>query len=116
MAGIEDFRFHDMRHTFASHSVMNGGDLLSLRDILGHSNLKMVEQYAHLGSVYKRKMINILNGKFSECHLYVTSEEKTQKYIKRETPQHINITEFRDVSQVGFEPTANGLKGRCSTS
>ncbi len=116
MAGIEDFRFHDLRHTFASHYVMNGGDLLSLRDILGHSNLKMVERYTHLGSAYKRKMINNLNGKFSECHLYVTSEEKTQKYIKREIPQHVNITGFTDVSQEGVEPTTNGLKGRCSTN
>jgi len=116
LARIDDFRFHDLRHTFASHYVMNGGDLLSLRDILGHSNLKMVERYSHLASAYKRKMINKLNGKFSECHLYVTSEDEAQIYNKKETPQHVSITGFRVVSQEGFEPSTNGLKGRCSTN
>jgi len=77
-AGINDFRFHDLRHTFASHYVMNGGDLLSLRDMLGHSNLKMVERYSHLASEYKLKMVNNLNGKFSVCHLYATWDKSVQ--------------------------------------
>jgi integrase len=36
-AGIQDFRFHDLRHTFASWYMMNGGDLYELAKILGHS-------------------------------------------------------------------------------
>ncbi len=48
-AGIKDFRFHDLRHTFASWFMMNGGDLYELAKILGHSNLKMTERYAKLG-------------------------------------------------------------------
>jgi site-specific recombinase XerD len=48
-AGIHDFRFHDLRHTFASHYMMNGGDLYELAKILGHSNIKMTERYAKLG-------------------------------------------------------------------
>jgi integrase len=47
-AGIEDFRFHDLRHTFASHYMMAGGDLYELAKILGHSNIKMTERYAKL--------------------------------------------------------------------
>jgi integrase len=54
-AGIEDFRFHDLRHTFASPYVMNNGDLLALKEILGHSDLKMVQRYAHLASSHKRR-------------------------------------------------------------
>ena len=72
-AEIEDFKFHDLWHIFASQSIMNGGDLMSLRDILGHSNLKMVERYSHLASTYKRKMINNLSGKFTICHPIATS-------------------------------------------
>jgi integrase len=47
-AGIEDFRFHDLRHTFASWYMMNGGDLYELAKILGHANIKMTERYAKL--------------------------------------------------------------------
>jgi integrase len=47
-ANIHDFRFHDLRHTFASWFMMNGGDLYELAKILGHSNIKMTERYAKL--------------------------------------------------------------------
>jgi integrase len=49
MAGISNFRFHDLRHSFASWYMMNGGDLYELAKILGHSNIKMTERYAKLG-------------------------------------------------------------------
>ncbi|MCG8518084.1 tyrosine-type recombinase/integrase [Marinobacter sp. CA1] len=39
---------HVLRHTFASHFVMNGGDLLTLQKILGHSTINMTMRYAHL--------------------------------------------------------------------
>jgi integrase len=48
-AKISNFRFHDLRHTFASWYMMNGGDLYELAKILGHSNIKMTERYAKLG-------------------------------------------------------------------
>lgn len=47
-AGIEDFRFHDLRHTFASWFVQEGGDLYRLSRILGHTTLQMSTRYAHL--------------------------------------------------------------------
>jgi len=47
-AEIKNFRFHDLRHTFASWFMMNGGDLYELAKILGHSNVKMTERYAKL--------------------------------------------------------------------
>jgi integrase len=40
--------FHDLRHTFASHWVMKGGDLFKLQKILGHKNVQMTLRYAHL--------------------------------------------------------------------
>lgn len=40
--------FHDLRHTFASHWMMNGGDLFKLQKILGHKTVQMTMRYAHL--------------------------------------------------------------------
>ena len=48
MADIKNFRFHDLRHTFASWYTMNGGDLYELAKILGHANIKMTQRYAKL--------------------------------------------------------------------
>ena len=73
IAGIEDFRFHDLRHTFASWYMMNGGDLYELAKILGHSNLKMTERYAKLAKQHiartgstAREMWKMLRGREGE--------------------------------------------------
>ena len=47
-AGCHRVRFHDLRHTFASHFMMAGGNILSLRDLLGHHDIKVTQKYAHL--------------------------------------------------------------------
>lgn len=52
LAEIHNFRFHDLRHTFASWYMMNGGDLYELAKILGHANIKMTERYAKLGKAH----------------------------------------------------------------
>jgi integrase len=54
-AKIREFRFHDLRHTFASWYMMNGGDLYELAKILGHANIKMTERYAKLGRQHMAK-------------------------------------------------------------
>ena len=48
-AGIEDARIHDLRHTLASHAVMNGVSVPVLSRLLKHSNVRMTMRYAHLG-------------------------------------------------------------------
>lgn len=51
-AGIAGFRFHDLRHTFASHYIMRTNDLPALQAILGHSTPLMTQRYAHLSRTH----------------------------------------------------------------
>ena len=59
-AGIENFRFHDLRHTFASYLVMNGVDLRTVAELLGHSSLRMVQRYSHLSDEHMRRAVEQL--------------------------------------------------------
>ena len=60
-AGIRDFHFHDLRHTFASHLVMAGVDITTVSRLLGHKSLKMTLRYAHLAPAHMAKAVDILD-------------------------------------------------------
>ena len=66
-AGIKDFRFHDLRHTFASWVAINSKDIYAVQKLLNHKKIETTKRYAHLTERYLRDVVNSLSdfGSFS---------------------------------------------------
>ena len=60
-ADINDFRFHDLRHTAASYLAMNGATLAEIAEVLGHKTLQMVKRYAHLSDQHVAGVVERMN-------------------------------------------------------
>jgi integrase len=62
--GLKDFRFHDLRHTFASYLAMSGATLAELAEALGHRTLAMVKRYAHLSEQHTSGVVQRMTERF----------------------------------------------------
>lgn len=60
LAQVQVISFHDLRHTFASHMVMNGVPIRELKDVLGHSETRVTERYAHLSPGFLDRVTDCL--------------------------------------------------------
>lgn len=63
-AELEDFRFHDLRHTAASYLAMSGASLAEIAEILGHKTLSMVRRYAHLSEGHTSEVVQRMAEKY----------------------------------------------------
>lgn len=59
-AGIDDLRFHDLRHTFASRLIVRGVDIIRVKDFLGHTSVKTTERYTHSSREERKEAIELL--------------------------------------------------------
>lgn len=76
-AKIDNFRFHDLRHTAASYMMMSGANLKEVGDILGHKTVQMTQRYAHLSEAYTKKIVSKMNSQFimDATHLHICELE-----------------------------------------
>jgi integrase len=75
---IKKCRFHDLRHTFASHLIMNGTDITTVKELLGHKTISMTMRYAHLSKEHKQRAVDSLKlGGKKYCS--ITAVEKVEK-------------------------------------
>jgi site-specific recombinase XerD len=77
LAGITDFTRHDLRHDAATNLVESGASLIEVRDILGHSDIRMTQRYAHA----KERGVHQAVARLAErtkknCPKFVPEEEK----------------------------------------
>ena len=89
-AKISDFKFHDLRHTFASQLVRSGVDLYVVQKLLGHASPTMTQRYAHLRSDQLKtaieKMDSKINTKFEEIVYNAESQNSTNLAHRRFVP------------------------------
>jgi integrase len=69
-SGIEDFHFHDLRHTFATRLIQNGVDLYKVKELLGHKTITMTMRYAHHYPESLRSSVTVLDN----CYNFTTVE------------------------------------------
>lgn len=79
--GITNFRFHDLRHTFASNLIMAGIDLATVQDLMGYKSIQMTMRYAHLSPDHRQKAVSILSAYYSNNHKLSTNAETSEKVV-----------------------------------
>ncbi len=105
-AGIENFRWHDLRHTWASWHVQNGTSLQELQELGGWASFEMVLRYAHLAKGQLKRVANNVGGTIG------TNLVQSQKV---KSPA-VSSEAFRImVPRGGIEPPTRGFSILCST-
>lgn len=75
-AGLGDFTFHDLRHTFASRLVMAGVDLLTVKALMGHKDISMTLRYTHLSSDHKQRAVRCAGAVWRKIPAIFTTEHR----------------------------------------
>ena len=103
-AGIRKCRFHDLRHTFATNLVLGGVDLVTVKELMGHADIKMTMRYAHPTPEAKRKAVALL-AKLGKVADEVAHGNSGRKRGRRNPLKKMEAAP-------GFEPGNNGFADR----
>jgi integrase len=77
-AGVEGFRFHDLRHTFASWLVQRGRTLKEVQEALGHQTITMTMRYSHLAPDHLRAAVAVLDDVLPPLQLAESTKVSAQ--------------------------------------
>ncbi len=81
-ANLRHFKFHGLRHTYASQFMMSNGNIYELQKILGHTKLEMTEKYAHLSPAHLINAANIVQFSASEIRKFPDSVQTNLRLLK----------------------------------
>ena len=107
-AGIHDFRWHDLRHTWASWLIQRGVPIAVLKEMGGWENAKMVERYAHLSSEHLLIHADVLDT------IWTQENNKSHCSIKENRLNNC-LDGINQAPRAGLEPATCGLTVRRST-
>lgn len=93
-SGIINFHFHDLRHTFASQLVMAGVDLNTVRELMGHKDIKMTLRYAHLAPSHKQQAVEALAGAIDTV---MTPEAPEEEQAEKEVSEPLEKQLVRNI-------------------
>lgn len=85
-AGIDDFRFHDLRHTFGSRLIQMGIDFYRVKELMGHKSIRMTERYAHHNTESLKPAALALENYYNS-----TTVDESDSCLMREKSSKINV-------------------------